>query len=110
MSLSAEKPILPGGLKGTYYENNTFPGIWGVCGLWCSHAHTNFEKSPYMIFSDVRTFQKQGYAKELLPQWGKLGGSPAAPGVPSLSPPELPDCRRAPPAGATETRKNALAF
>ena len=32
-------------LKGTYCENNTFPGIWGVVlGLWCSHMHTNFEK------------------------------------------------------------------
>ena len=38
-------------LKGTYYENNTSPGIWGVVlGLWCSHTHTNFEKSLYMIF------------------------------------------------------------
>ena len=37
-------------LKGTYYENNTSPGIWGVVlGLWCSHMHTNFEKSLYMI-------------------------------------------------------------
>ena len=34
-------------VKGDYYENNTFPGIWGVVlGLWCSHTHTNFEKSP----------------------------------------------------------------
>ena len=41
------------GLKGTYYENNTFLGIWGVVlGLWCSHTHTNFEKSLYMIFFD----------------------------------------------------------
>ena len=38
-------------LKGTCYENNTFPGIWGVVlGLWCSHTHKNFEKSLYMIF------------------------------------------------------------
>ena len=38
-------------LKGTYHENNTFPGIWGVVlGLWCSHTHTNFEKRLYMIF------------------------------------------------------------
>ena len=36
-------------LKGTYYENNTFP--WGVVlGFWCSRTHTNFEKSLYMIF------------------------------------------------------------
>ena len=27
-------------LKGTYYEKNTFPWIWGVVlGLWCSHTH-----------------------------------------------------------------------
>ena len=27
-------------LKRTYYENNTFPGIWGVVsGLWCCHMH-----------------------------------------------------------------------
>ena len=33
-------------LKGTYYENNTFPGIWDVVlGLWCSHTHINLEKS-----------------------------------------------------------------
>ena len=33
-------------LKGTYSENNTFPGIWGVVlGLWRSHTQTNFEKS-----------------------------------------------------------------
>ena len=38
-------------LKGTYYENNTFPGIWGVVlGLWFSNTHRNFEKSLYMIF------------------------------------------------------------
>ena len=39
-------------LKGTtYYEKNTFSGIWGVVfGLWCYHTHTNFEKSLYMIF------------------------------------------------------------
>jgi hypothetical protein len=38
-------------LKATYYANNTFPGIWGVIlGLFCSHTHTNFEKSLYMIF------------------------------------------------------------
>jgi hypothetical protein len=38
-------------LKGTYYENSTFLGIWGgVVGIWCSHTHTNFEKSLYLIF------------------------------------------------------------
>ena len=38
-------------LKGTYYENSTFPGIWGVVvDIWCSHTHTNFEKSLYLIF------------------------------------------------------------
>ena len=27
-------------LKGTYYENNTFPGIWGVVlSLLLPHAH-----------------------------------------------------------------------
>ena len=37
-------------LKGTYYENNTFPGIWAVVlDLWCSHTHTQLEKSLYMI-------------------------------------------------------------
>ena len=39
-------------LKGTYYENSTFLGIWGVIvGIWCIwHTHANFEKSLYMIF------------------------------------------------------------
>ena len=38
-------------LKGTYYENNTFPGIWGVVlGLWCSNMDTNFEKSLHDFF------------------------------------------------------------
>ena len=37
-------------LRGTYYENNTFPGIWGVGLGLCSHTHTNFEISLYMIF------------------------------------------------------------
>jgi hypothetical protein len=42
---------LKNGLKGTYYENNTFLGIWGVVlGLSCSHTHTNFEKDLYLIF------------------------------------------------------------
>ena len=35
-------------LKGTYYENNTFPGIWVVLGLWCSNKHKNVEKNLYM--------------------------------------------------------------
>ena len=34
-------------LKGTYYEKQHFS--WDL-GLWCSHTHTNFEKSLYMIF------------------------------------------------------------
>uniref|UniRef100_A0A8C4ZZL0 ATP-binding cassette, sub-family A (ABC1), member 4a n=1 Tax=Gadus morhua TaxID=8049 RepID=A0A8C4ZZL0_GADMO len=44
---SLEEVLVSVSLKGTYYENNTFPWIWGVVlGVWCSHTHTNFEKSP----------------------------------------------------------------
>ena len=49
--LQGTELMIPQCLKGTYYENNTFPGIQGVvCGLWCSHTHIYFEKSLYMIF------------------------------------------------------------
>ena len=43
--LQGTELMIPQCLKGTYYENNTFPGIQGVvlC-LWCSHTHTHFEK------------------------------------------------------------------
>ena len=39
-------------LKGKYYENSTWGvGIWGVVvGRWCSHTHTNFEISLFMMF------------------------------------------------------------
>ena len=42
-------------LKGTSYENNNFPGNWGVVlGLWCSHTHTNFEKkSVHDFWSEI---------------------------------------------------------
>ena len=49
-------------LKGTYYENKTFPGIWGVVlGLCCSYTHKNFEKSLYMIILVRYAFLKVPY-------------------------------------------------
>ena len=107
--------------KGTYYENNTFPGIWGVfLGLWCSHRHRKIrKKSVHHLFEwgmhfwrTPPTFTKRanhfptplqsehrflGWEAPAGGTWRQTGSS--ALGVQT---PSLPDCRRAPPAGAAE--------
>ena len=83
--------------KGTYYENNTFPGIWGaVLGLLCSHSSApgvhpflrrSWRTAPEALAA-VRQLRRGSCWRGELPAGGaqRQSGS-SAPGVQSLPSP-----------------------